>query len=798
MLYRQLFLAVFKCLSRPGLKRLTYQDLLNHLRIADLSASDSELLKRIETSVLSLNEQLLIVQQAVEKHERQINGLFVQQRNTETHVTRDLGPIDTTPPPSVDRSVKRSKIINELLSVFRNTTWLALHGGVGSGKSELVKLLLSALSPVKSIFLTLRDKSPAVAELYFFRGLRHQASVAIDASRTAIIESATQRLLPNGIIVVDDLPVLVPGDGLSRGLVELCRACRTRGVRILTTSHYSLAEGVADQLAQTNHASLAVPPFDESDVNELFSAWGMPEQSLDPSTIQFLHRRLAGHPMLLTATARYLSEQNWHVERPALENLFGQGHIADVIEDGLRRLIATVEDTSNRRFLYRLCLVQGSFSSERAFLVAQVDVPLDRPRERLVHLAGPWLQTQGDRRMLVCPLVRPLAATELDGIERSAVNLALGDEIARMQEKSVLDVAEAVGYFSAAEAYGRISALLILAFHASSQLPDSQVRFLLSTSWLDARLPEQMAVADRLYLRSFQIKSCERVGLSTTRLFAECDKLVASSPADGGWAVFAFAVHTLRIRAKADFRAAMRNLSEAAAVFPNLAELRGWPSDLKPASLLWHVVAEINSPPRLHSWLDALESFSLADVRNCFQGENVDYFGCQIATDSVWMAEHLKPAPERNWSLVADVLERAQRVAEQRSLEPLFAASVRSRIVVVADYLNDRVAAATVATEALKQVSDPLSTLLISESIGRQFFFKKDYSDAEGWLRKAVAVQDDRMPHIAADAKLYLSAALAEAGDKRSALQLRAKASASSASMAIRSLRSNESLLLAN
>jgi hypothetical protein len=778
--YRVLFVAVIKCLSRADLKRLERRDLLDQFAVAELSAPDAAILRRIEEHVLSLDQRVSIVEDAIEAQRQQINNLADVGRTAPTgDVFGELGVIETKLPANVDRSVARSEVVVQVHKLLLKTRWLALYGSVGSGKTELAKLVASFARPTCIVFVALRDRSAAESELELLRALQ-QRYPNPDTTRSQLIRGFVQSLNQDDLLVIDDLPPLIPGDGLSRLLVDLCRACRTGPARMVTTSHHRLPDGVTDQLQPRDCEVVPIPPFNDDEVRELFHAWGMPPSEMDDNAIALLSRATSGHPTLLAATARYLSARAWHLTQEQLSQLLHRDHGGGAVNEALLRLLATVEDPIDRQFLYRLCLILGPFSQDSALVVATAHVSLHRPRERLANLAGPWIQLQGEGQMSVSPLIRPLAATELPPTEQRAVNIALGDAIVRSHVKNVFEVAEAATYFNRAGTYDRAATLFILAFHAARKLPDEQLRFLLSISWPIEALPQQIGLGERLYLRSFQIQACERLKIPAAQLFAESDSLAAAANKNDEWAVLVFAVQTLRFRAELDFAAAIRTLHRVAEVFPRLtqpgARFAGLPQDLNATSLLWHVVAEIKSPEQLHLWLDPLEASPRAELEATFSVTDASYYGCQLVADTVWMNEHTKPEATRDWPAVANVLARMFRAGEQFGLEPVLAAAARSRIVVLADYLKNPSAAERVAEEALGQVRNPVSVLLVTESMGKQFVFSKEYRKAVEWLTRATKIDTKRMPHIRADAHIYLATAIAEAasdgGDVQTPLRL--------------------------
>ena len=85
----------------------------------------------------------------------------------------------------------------------------------------------------------------------------------------------------------------------------------------------------------------------------------------------------------------------------------------------------------------------------------------------------------------------------------------------------------------------------------------------------------------------------------------------------------------------------------------------GAPANLKqPGRLLWALIEGIRSAVDLHAWLDLVESADANDLRPAF-GERLAATACRIALNMIWIREHERPAFERDWVAVADVLTRA-------------------------------------------------------------------------------------------------------------------------------------------
>ena len=65
-------------------------------------------------------------------------------------------------------------------------------------------------------------------------------------------------------------------------------------------------------------------------------------------------------------------------------------------------------------------------------------------------------------------------------------------------------------------------------------------------------------------------------------------------------------------------------------------------------------------------------------------------------------------------------------------------------------------------TEALAADNSALATLLISEVVGRQYFFQKNHRLAAEWLQRATTADTPFFPHLMLHARVYLSASIAD------------------------------------
>lgn len=768
-LHARLFLRVFKLLSNPGVKRLTPQDLTEQVKLPTLSQEDRALLNIVVSRVLGLEERVATVERQVQENKRAIAAVQVRRKAQAEGIVGEvcsvLAPVDITLPPKVKRLCHRRETVDSLIKRVDSATWTALHGSVGTGKTQM-SILLAEATGGHVVWISLRDRKAPETLFYINIALKQITRESKLGDPAKLVENAAQKLGPGALIILDDLPRLDGSDDLSRKLVQLVHACQAEEVKIISTSYYPIPPAITDRLGSNALNHQAIPPFTVNEAAELFAVYGAPESFRIPATVHDLSILARGHPTILAAMARYLAHHKWRFDRKQLVALEKHGHAEDFINETVRRLLLTVEDKKAKQLLYRLCLVLGCFRWDEVLTVSRVRPCLERPRERLNPLLGLWVEQQGADWMTVCPLVKPLSQSELSSSVHHNVHLALADRIVAQQRLSVLDVIEALYHLKEAELYDRAAVLLILAFSEALTLPDDQVAELLSVSWVDCPLPTEMDLGLRMFLRSHQIKVTHRLGGRTEKLLDDVDRMIDLCSDTEDWAVSGLTVLISAV-AKTDFGRAMKYLAHTIRAYQRMAVRRGKKDILLPegfaiSDLIWLYSTDIETPDDLLRWLEVTRELSAEDRRRAFDS-HVAETGCQIAVNRLWMKEDERPPDQQDWRAVLDGYDRVIKASEELGFELVWALATAVKIVVLAEYLNDIDSALRTAEQAASRDSLSLrSEFLIAEVIGRQLSYKKRYGEALVWLNRAMDVGTDAFPGVRYQTYLETSKVLGE------------------------------------
>ncbi len=758
-LYARLFLFVAKVLSHSGKKMLVPQDLLDQVQGPPLTSQDAARLQLIEREILGLRNRVEALeggmarqQDIADQQQRDITRLSqeVFGQDISGQAIASLEDYADSVPPAVALLSRRQLAVAALSSSFPESTWLALHAGVGWGKSQLCILLSKSLSD-HSLWLLLRDLSDEAAAVKIESVIRHCLSRGGDDQQAGP--------LAFNIVVLDDLPKIDPDGLLGRRVCELAQVCRDNGLRLLSSSHHLIPQDFLDRMPDGACTDLACPQFSLDETKELFNAYGAKADDLTTIQVQTLNLKAHGHPTILASIARYLRDRNWRLSDQELEYVKASTTVD--INATFSRLLETVQSEDNRGFLYRLSLIMGYFGLEQAQIVSEAEPSLGKPRERLASLSGLWVEEQGSGLMMVTPLAKTLGESEVPVDVRRSVLTDLGDESFLRPKRSVIDVARAVSYYDQAEAYDKAVAALILALIASEALPDYELALLLSFSWATESTPPAARLGPRILLRAQQVNALARLGKSVDYVLADAQELMQEATEDDHWAVVSFSIVVSQRIAETDFALSMKLIRTAFDSYRVAASadspLIPLPEEFHPIQLLWLASINAKTPDDLRSWITMFGELS-DDAGDRAFGEMMDEENALPIIGKLWQTEAEKPTSERRWPDMLAVYGQIASLADGLGLELFWAMAVRCQVVILAEYMDQLDDALKCATAALDRADlSPSVLFLLKDIIGRQFVYKKRPRDAVPWLTDALVEETSAFPRVRSRTHLELA-----------------------------------------
>lgn len=746
-LYERLFLHVFKTISQDGIKRLSPQELDGLVAMRPLSASDGALLENVVVRLLAIEGRL---DQAEEDRRRQglmlgrldekVQALAREQRVL-TSVEYPAEDLDLEMPLPCRHLSSRRRDVARILHSLENHAWTAIHGGASTGKTELAGLVARSRG-ISPIWIRMRDLGPKQAARRLDLAIDMASGVSTRSGRSPLYREAAARLGRAACIILDDLPRLNAGGSLCERLLRLALALQAEGGRLLTASSFAPPPGVSSRTPVGLLNAVPMPEFSGDDTHSLLRSLGAPESLLEAGIVGRLEEVAGRHPLLVDAVGRHLAQKSWRFRDEEWRELLAGEHAGEVTRETIGRLLRTVEDHRSRELLYRLTLVMGDFSEDDAASLGSVDPSLDRPRERLDAVIGPWVQEGARGSFRLSPLVEAVGSSDLPRKVRRRCLLRLGSRVLRSGPIGPEGLVRAVSYYNKAGAVDRAGLLLIQALsHLNSLDHDVDPREVLSL-WYGVELPVKMSLGHRLYLRALQYRVRARYRRPVEGLLADVDRLSRLATVADGWGVFGAAVLLGRHLGPPDRILGVRLLRRAF----QLTDRFGMPTDrelelpdgLGPEWMIWSVAGDLDDDEAVSEWKAAVEALGPESRMRAFSHETAEA-GCSLVAGSLHRAELKVPEGERRWDRVLEHAEDLASWAKNLGLELLWAAAVRYRAIILGEDQRRTDDAIAVASEALRAASaDPRVHFLLSDTPGEFLLREGRAREALEWLERAL------------------------------------------------------------
>jgi len=746
-LYEGLFLFVIKKLASRGPKVLTPHELTAVISKPAIEPIDTQVLGVIRFLIGSVEERLRSLEEKAIEGQEYLKRMDVNLsllasssgfRGTVEYAAQ-IVPLDI--PPLVDRAARRSATVRELVKVLEQKAWCALDGEIGSGKTQFVILIVTALKR-RTFWVGFRNLDIAQSSARLDSALAAASGIRPTLEFRKWYSEVCRALGPGSVIVLDDLPRRTADDDFDARLLLLSEACNGNGCTLISASNEELPPTVTERVRPILVTD-KIPLFNDEDVKELFLAYGAPPRLLNEKFVAFLRSLARGHPLLLTAIARYLISTGWRINDSQLQGLF-RGEYADDLKPHIRQLLTTtVNAPKARELLYRLNLAGFSFGDEDVRLVSEVKPRIDLPMEKLAEAQGLWIQRDSGSKYLVSPLLSNLGSLDLSPATQRSVHEALGLNIMSKRKLGPFEVISAFSHFSSAEQNERAATVLIFALSYLSKL-EKLVKddWLITSIWAEQPLPEEIGLTTRLILRSLQVIARRRLGKDFRYALDDFDTAFGLGTDKDAAGIVGGGIGLAIDLAIEDPARANRYLLKAVQLEPAFLLPDGrrpqLPSRFRPELLFLSTALAIRSDADLRDWIHTVEQLEPSTLRKLFDsdfGEGANTTLC----DHLWLEEGDKSTESQNWDAVLGQLRMLGEFAERRGAQLLWASSVRAQIIVLSEYKKRLADADTLAKEAMAKLSDDSRSLfLIHEAIGRQFAYAEQWSEALTWLDRAV------------------------------------------------------------
>jgi hypothetical protein len=681
LLHDILFAAVFRTLSQPGLKELTVPALESYLAAPKLAESDRDLLVQLKEGFLGHSIRIFALEgrvEAVEIEQRALRAII-----GDAGAAPQLGsatPLAVlTEAPLVQSLVRRTQTVQRLNAEAGKATWIAFSGAASTGKSHLAGLLATLLGgPL--LWFGLRGLETRVA-------LDRVRATMSDAQGAATAAAWVAALPPATVLVFDDLGLLRSGSAEATTWLDVVRAFKRAGVRVITTGDAAPTPALIETLAKGDVSSTAVPMFDDGEVRELLAARGAPSEFMTDSRVTMLRGLTAGHPALLRAAADYLAQQRWKFDQDILTQLLAGGHAHGLTVETSRRVVETITLEGCRELLYRLCVIRDAVTQDEIRQTALVDPARSAYLECVQNLEGLWLQPAGGGLYEVSPLVLAFGAQQLNAAVAARVNRFAARRLLSRGTIDPIEFMRALMHIMGAGDYNQAVSLLIreLANRRSAKALGPEWPLILFPP--EKPLPPSLLPGLGMALRSHQVVAASRQGREVSAYWQSLVAMMEGAVEQDHWGVLLAANQLLTARSlpAPQLIAAARQLERVGgrAPLPNGEQIEtpGWDQGVD----LWLVTPAIKTWAELWMWIELLGSIDAERLRQVMASPEA--------------AEVVQPVVERLFIAAAEgqagggsirqALEQLRRLEDWAVLHKadlLTACAIRGQMVIAGEY----------------------------------------------------------------------------------------------------------------
>lgn len=751
-MYNCMFVHVFRTLAAPPPRRLRFDEIEQFAELPAISEADRFLLDLVGSArVQQLGQRMDFIEARVSDLETLRRGLPIG----DSHIAIEGAPRTqledwaSPPPPRIAFAVERDATVRSIQQDLDGSRWLNLHGGTGTGKTQLLWEVCHHLNSA-AWWVSLRDTD------------QHEAETVIRGLAKAL-PASVERTAKRFSVVLDDLPVLNPTEGFAIALTNLASSVCTTGF-LLTSSYHVLPNRVLERIRPDLLRDVEAPPFNVAEFYELLRRHGAPEDFIRGLAGDQLVTATRGHPMLLVAIARLLKQRGWRLEGDGLPGLFAELQVGEFTDQLGARILDELEEDETRELLYRLALINGEFETTQVAAVSEnVHPPIVRADEKLIRVLGLWIERRPSSRLSVSPLLLPLAKRLLPDERQIAVYAALASDLLSRPLQSVFDALNAIDYSLKADLGEQAVIVLTKAIDQSIKVDAASLRLFLSIAEGPAVASLDLTAPLVAYLLGQRFRAREYLGEQVLSLVDEVLAFLSSVEDADAWVIPMLALNSLPAIAIARFGSAtqlveraLQHLDDVRRQLPDEDQLD--PSELG-ATLLWGLTTGVRLPADLRMWMELLAGCTDEVRETALAFPHVE-MGLSGMMDSV--VHNVGDGPTA-WEELEQVLVRVQTLAEELGLGVLSGCAARSQFILRSEVANDAPRGLAEATSLLEETTMvPEAEYALRDAVARHLLDSGELEQGTASLTKATQLPTEAFPFLRWSAFIRLAASMYE------------------------------------
>lgn len=665
-------------------------------------------------------------------------------QNTQFQVTLPTLPEIDSPPQLFPGSFQREQLVAELIKKLSYSDWINIQGTINTGKSFVAALIESKYK--NTLWISLRgESSDNMADLSnLLKGhLLRIADIQTDNDLLAkykagqlsfeiIIENALRKLGSESLIVIDELPDLTKATVLSQQLVKLGLAIGKMGSKLVTTSQRKIPKTLLLSMQSVEFREEEVPLLSIEDISQALNEIGIPSIGDAAKITKLIFSLTSGQPPLVLTYIKIFRKNNWVVNEDAVVSI--KETASEIEEEILKKVKLFLKNSNERELLYRLSLMNTSFSDEFVEEIASIPRQINFSKEIFLELVGPWINKLKSNRFEVSQIVKQIGKRVLSSKIKIEVHKVTGRYYLYDGNINPFKAIEIFKHFIAACDWDLL-AIILLRFSYQMVRDLSAKEFEPIILYLES-VKDKLPSFIRLIIYAVSITVNTFLGKNTRDLInpiKDIIRIMEKAEDENklsmllGTQLFLIQPSNLALKAGlvAEFALkAHRNLLKLRSLRTN--NLIRNSEELSTASLVWFAITHVKNFNDIREILGVIKTMTNEERLEAFSS-NINYDSLQMLADLSWYLE--EPKVENNCKPAFRILDEMWEVANLPGAERFKALIVRARAIIYSDYLNQK-------DEAIKIIENFLPTakseerFVLQYTAGMVFFQHKVYSEA--------------------------------------------------------------------
>ncbi|MDR5591328.1 lipase/acyltransferase domain-containing protein [Christiangramia sp. SM2212] len=642
---------------------------------------------------------------------------------------------------------RRSDTIKNLLKL--NPYWLAIHGMYGTGKTQLSVLIQEYLD-YRTTWINFKD----IEEKFFSIKLFDAFKVKDQNELEAQFSSLSTKI--KSLIILDDLPKLGVSDSVDRIFNDFILCCRKNNIYVLSTSNHKLSNSILT-VNEDFVFEIQMPLLTREECNEVLATYPKSEGF---ELKELIYDITEGYPLYLQVVCRYLDKMDWEINQDELLSFFTGKLFTDLTDDTLIKFVSNVEDQKTRDLLYRLNIVRTVITDKEIRVVSECDPQIERPFEKVTTIMGIWLQRDRER-FLVSPLIKRLGTQNVSEALVRDINYELGLSILEKGMINQYEVIHVISYFKEANRYENAGFVILNLLKHCLSNPDYFYDFSLGLyTWYYQTIPAQMPLPIRLLIRSLhlslalarELENLEEIDFLRKDLIPLVDQALEEKVD-----VYFPSVILSSSYLKENSSLALKYFSYYTNSYtyeqlPELTSVKIEEIEEFDQNIMWLLLLKIEDLTALQQWFNQVEAWNRPI--NELDNDQAFIISEKLINNFITKEQN---SQSPNWIGLVKHFNLIFEKATKLNLEFLRSLSLKMQIQVLSEKLDDILKAEEIFLQKKHLLNEPRSIFLITDELGRQFYYKGNKEKAKEYLLQVVDYELDKF--LISKAETYLTLA---------------------------------------